>query len=182
MSKVTNFESTFKGAAAFNSDLSAWDVSNVMYMAHMFDNAVLFNTDISKWVLPEVLAMSYLFHGATSFNIDVSKWLTSTSKVTSLAGVFKTATAFNQPLTNWETSKITDLYETFYKANSFNGGKFLFIFFRQLIFLVHFNFFTISFFFSPKQMFQHGPHQRSPNLKKCLKRLLHSIRTSLNGI
>ena len=147
MSKVNNFQSTFYNAAAFNSDLSAWDVSNVMYMTHMFDNAVLFNTDISKWVLPEVLAMGYLFHGATSFNIDVSKWLTSTSKVTSLAGVFKTATAFNQPLTNWETSKITDLYETFYKANSFNGGKFLFIFFRQLIFLVHFSIFS-PFFFS----------------------------------
>jgi surface protein len=115
----------------------------------MFDNAVLFNTDISKWVLPEVVAMSYLFHGATSFNIDVSKWLTKTSKVTSLGGVFHTATAFNQPLTNWDTSKITTMYEMFYKASSFNGGK-VFVFFRQLILFGTFQFFSPYFFFSPK--------------------------------
>ena len=149
VSKVTTLFKTFHLASAFNSDLSAWDVSNVKYMTHMFDNAVLFNTDISKWVLPEVVAMSYLFHCATSFNIDVSKWLTKTSKVTSLGGVFHTATAFNQPLTNWDTSKITTMYEMFYKASSFNGGK-VFVFFRQLILFGTFQFFSPYFFFSPK--------------------------------
>ena len=33
----------------FNSDISSWDVSNVVFMNFMFSNAHSFNQDISKW-------------------------------------------------------------------------------------------------------------------------------------
>ena len=36
---VTNMQSLFEDKRYFNDDISAWDVSNVKYMAYMFFNA-----------------------------------------------------------------------------------------------------------------------------------------------
>jgi surface protein len=39
----------FEGASRFNSDLSAWNVSNVYMMQDMFKSAFSFNQDLCEW-------------------------------------------------------------------------------------------------------------------------------------
>jgi len=44
-------------AAAFNQDLSAWDVSAVATMSEMFRDAAAFNHDLSAWDVSAVATM-----------------------------------------------------------------------------------------------------------------------------
>ena len=48
----------FKDAAAFNGDLSGWDVRNVTNMWSMFGDAASFNGDLSGWDVRNVTDMS----------------------------------------------------------------------------------------------------------------------------
>ena len=47
----------FEGAAAFNGDLSGWDVRNVTDMSSMFCSAAAFNGDLSGWDVRNVTDM-----------------------------------------------------------------------------------------------------------------------------
>ena len=53
-----------------------------------------------------VVNMRAMFAG-TKFNQDISKW--DTSKVTDMSHMFSGATAFNQPLNNWDVSNVTNM-------------------------------------------------------------------------
>ena len=53
-----------------------------------------------------VVNMRAMFAG-TKFNQDISSW--NTSKVTDMSHMFSGATAFNQPLNNWDVSNVTDM-------------------------------------------------------------------------
>jgi len=77
---------TFKGAAAFNHDISSWN---------------------TRWVTE----MDFMFEGATSFNQDISTW--DVSRVEDMQGMFKDATHFigtsSQPnLENWATISLVN--------------------------------------------------------------------------
>jgi len=54
----------------------------------------------------------------TNFNQDISGW--NVSKVTNMSGMFYKATAFNQPIGDWDVSSVTDMADMFYKATAFN--------------------------------------------------------------
>ena len=64
----------FSGATSFNSDISAWDTSNVTQMQQTFFEATSFNGDISSWDISNVTDSSYMFYSATSFNQDLCAW------------------------------------------------------------------------------------------------------------
>ena len=51
----------FERAAAFNGDLSGWDVRNVTDMSAMFWDAAAFNGDLSGWDVRNVTNMSGMF-------------------------------------------------------------------------------------------------------------------------
>ena len=53
-----------------------------------------------------VVNMRAMFAG-TKFNQDISSW--NTSNVTDMSHMFSGATAFNQPLNNWDVSNVTDM-------------------------------------------------------------------------
>ena len=52
-----SFFSVFAGAAAFNCDLSAWNVGAAITTEGMFKNAATFNGDISNWKVQSVTTM-----------------------------------------------------------------------------------------------------------------------------
>ena len=74
LSSVKNMAGMFYGAANFNQDISAWNVSNVENMENMFAGAKSFNADISKWDISNVKNFKNILEGAESFNQNLSSW------------------------------------------------------------------------------------------------------------
>ena len=61
---------------------------------------------------------SSMFENAAQFNQPIGNW--DVSKVTTLDGTFAGASSFNQPLNDWDVSNVTTLNTTFLRASSFN--------------------------------------------------------------
>jgi len=53
----------FEEAAAFNQDLSTWNVGKVTNMDNMFTNAIAFNQNIDKWNISSVTRMKGMLNG-----------------------------------------------------------------------------------------------------------------------
>jgi len=90
---VTNMTDMFVYCYAFNSDISAWDVSSVTDMSYMFYVCSVFNSDISAWDVSSVTDMTQMFHNSNAFstaNYDLllNAWslLTLQPNVSFLAG------------------------------------------------------------------------------------------------
>jgi hypothetical protein len=65
--------------------------------------------------------MSLLFgavNGGATFNEDISAW--DTSGVTNMFSMFFKASAFNQPIGDWRVDKVTSMGSMFQAAKSFN--------------------------------------------------------------
>ena len=60
----------FTGATNFTSDLSGWDVSNVVNMWGTFMNATSFDSDLSSWNVASVTTFENTFNntGISYFN------------------------------------------------------------------------------------------------------------------
>ncbi|XRB11502.1 EF-hand domain-containing protein [Pseudoscourfieldia marina] len=121
-------------------DISSWDVSKVTDMSNMFKGAKFddgdwinawdisnkkvqgmfdgsnFNKDISNWKFPT--NMKGMFEGASAFNQPIGNW--DVSKVTDMSNMFYGASAFNQPIGNWDVSKVTNMEYVFDGASAFN--------------------------------------------------------------
>ena len=118
MSAVIKMTATFNSAAAFNQDLSKWDVSKVTDMWAMFSGASAFNQDLAKWDVSAVDDMGDMFMDAAVFDQDLSTW--DVSKVTNMMGMFREASAFNQDLSKWDVSAVIYMAQMFYLAPAFN--------------------------------------------------------------
>jgi len=121
---VTDMSSMFNNATAFNQTISNLDTSNVTTMYQMFRYTSAFNNGdlLNQSNIPLVLNTSNVsnFGGMfsySSFNQDISSF--NTSNATSLAAMFYSATAFNQPLNTFNTSSVRDLSYVFF-ASPFN--------------------------------------------------------------
>ena len=74
LSGVDDTDSMFRGAAAFDGDLSGWDVSHVTDMGSMFYGASSFNGSISSWDVSQVTTMNNMFDSADSFQQNLGEW------------------------------------------------------------------------------------------------------------
>ena len=116
--EVTDMDSMFRDAAAFNGDLSSWNVSQVTTMNGMFRDADAFNGDVSSWNVSQVIGMNSTFRDADAFNGNLSSW--NVSQVTGMDSMFYRAAAFNWDLSSWNVSQVTRMYGMFWSATSFN--------------------------------------------------------------
>ena len=153
VSRVTDFSKTFqpnrhgKPTYKFCPDLSSWDVSNATTMSHMFRSCIYFNGDLSRWDTGNVKNFDYMFQHAlalkrdghlcswntssavsmqgmfcdcANFQEDISGW--DTSNVTNMAVMFNGAVSFNCSLNSWNTSRVVTMKGMFLEAHNFNGN------------------------------------------------------------
>jgi len=114
-----SFASMFAGTAKFDGDISNWNVSSVTNMSLMFDRALVFNSDISSWDVSSVSNMSSMFSSAILFNQPLS-WGAKTAKVTTTVQMFYNTSAFNQDISGWDVSSVTNMSGMFMEARAFN--------------------------------------------------------------
>jgi len=128
--KVTNFNSMFSNATAFNNGGSSmpWTTGGgigdgvtgvVITMANMFNTATAFNADISAWDTSKVLTMTGLFAGAIIFNRDISEW--NVLGVTSFNSMISGAPVFVAPIQYWNVGSAT-YNNMFLNATAFNAA------------------------------------------------------------
>jgi surface protein len=144
---VTNMQSMFREACAFNQDLSNWNTAAVTKMHYMFYQASSFNHDLSNWNTGAVTDMAYMFRGASAFNQELcwslKEGVDQTGSFDGSGGSFgcrfkpedkaelqdaitawiadPTAAAINYgPIKAWDTSLITDMSSLFGSRSSFN--------------------------------------------------------------
>ena len=169
---VTNMSSMFQNAQNFNQDLSAWDVSNVQeywdfdaetpswtlpkpnfispfYLdangitvkakegtpigakgllngveytvvdKYMLSNRIRNGEDVTKVCTSRVEYMDGgMFYDAQYFNQDISSW--DVSNVTDMSSMFSYARTFNQDLSAWDVSNVITMNDMFYETESFN--------------------------------------------------------------
>jgi len=132
MSHVTGMHSMFKGAVAFNNGGVALDwtdlgtaAGNDLGMNNMFENNQAFNQDISSWNMSHVTGMHSMFKNAGAFNnggvaLDWTDLGTAANNTLGMTEMFESAVSFNQPLSTWNVTRVTEMNELFYLATSFD--------------------------------------------------------------
>jgi surface protein len=142
--KVEDFSGLFLDAISFNKYIGDWDTSSVIQMQQTFKRAFSFNTDISKWDTSSVKTMRGMFSCTpyksesssgeqeilvgdelvpstslvSNFNQNISNW--DTSNVTDMALMFDHTQKFNKRIGSWDTSRVTNMIGMFQGAISFN--------------------------------------------------------------
>jgi len=108
---ATDVTSMFEGAAAFNEDISSWDVTRITTYTNMFKDASSFNRDIRIWAMPIATTganLANMFVGASNFQQNLCDWnfhlaaaagtvtpMFSSTKCPNPNGVFNAATTTN---------------------------------------------------------------------------------------
>jgi surface protein len=109
VSTITNMESMFYEAVAFDQPINSWNVSNVTTMENMF-RETSFNQALNNWNVGNVETMKGMFSYNNDFNQSLNTW--NVSRVTNMEELFE-STTFNQPLHNWDVSNVENMKRMF---------------------------------------------------------------------
>ena len=105
-------------AGAVNGDTGVLDgVTYTVVNLTALNSMIRNGDDVTKVCTTPITDMSYML-GNTSFNQDISSW--DVSRVTDMSSMFYGATAFNQDISSWDVSKVTNMESMFYNATAFN--------------------------------------------------------------
>jgi len=117
VSNVQSFKSMFSwlDSVDININISSWDISGAYDLSYMFYYALNFSEDISSWDISHATNMKYML-SYTSFNSPVSNWnnkFAQNSASVDLTGLFSNTRVFNQPVNDWDISKVTSIKQLF---------------------------------------------------------------------
>ena len=118
----SNMQRAFYGATTM--DVTATDspnLSNVTDFLYMFlDCSALTNANgsMANWTFTsdptKSISMSTMFQSATLFNQNISAW--NMTRVTNTSAMFYAASAFNQDISSWDVSNVTTMSNMFYST------------------------------------------------------------------
>ena len=95
--------------------------STVTVMSDAFRGASSFNSpNVTKWNTANITDFNRVFFSASSFNQPIGNWNISKVNPTGFTSLFYNATSFNQNVNNWDVSRVTNLSTIFRNATSFN--------------------------------------------------------------
>jgi len=100
------------------TDVLSWD-NSLVGLSHAFE-ACPNLISVPEFLPNRVSDLSYMFFvytGGSSFNQDLSTW--DTSNVSNMKCMFYGATSFNRDLSTWDTSNVTNMTSMFSRASSF---------------------------------------------------------------
>ena len=101
------------------SDLNPYPYNNPMQSMFNGCSSLTIVPSINSWSMPSgVKKINNMFQGATSFNQDLSDW--DVSHITDMRNLFQGATSFNGDITGWDVSSVTDMSNMFDGATLFN--------------------------------------------------------------
>lgn len=126
LGKCSDFVFTFRNNPSFNQPVGGWTLGTLVSsfdMAGMFRDATAFNQNVGTWDMSKCSRIgaptSGMFLGATSFNnggsSDINTWDITGLTEFSLRNVFNGCINFDQPLSNWDVTNVTN-------ANGFLEG------------------------------------------------------------
>ena len=136
---VTTMASMFNLAYYFNQNISNWNVSNVASMTLMFAGGDLLakstfnNGQLAgssgqplNWTASKCTIFTSMFAYTAGFNQPVPTLVdTSTlpSANSAMVNMFNSASVFNQNVSTWNTTNVTNMTAVFQRASVFNNGQ-----------------------------------------------------------
>jgi hypothetical protein len=135
--KLDAFYDAESEAAAFRLEAGNpffWDTSELTSLGTGLQNrTTAYQPDVRNFNVGKMTKLDGVFSGSTTFNGVLSTWESvlpgvlrgsSTLKnITSMIETFKGAESFNQNISNWNMSGVTDVTSMFQGAEKFNNGK-----------------------------------------------------------
>ena len=122
LGNVTVFNFMFLGATSFNQNLNSWIINTTadVSMSSMFEGATSYDQPVNSWDVSRVIDFSSMFEGASSFNSAINWTTLGNTADIDMSYMFSDAVAFNQPLNNWDVSRVTNMSYMFSYASSFD--------------------------------------------------------------
>ena len=127
---IRSLEGAFMGTTKFNQDLSGWSLAIVTNMNFMFQDALAFNNKIDASSLAKSLSSSFVsvrkMFSQSYIDVDPAwkfEYLISAFRILEYKELFKDESKivkFNQPLSSWQVSKVTDMQGMFQLNTRFN--------------------------------------------------------------
>lgn len=119
---VTSMRDMFRSCDAFNQPIAAWDVSSVTTMDGMLMDCDAFNQSLAGWDVSACTTFEDFLRQAYEFNGSVAGWTLNTLTPVSMKYMFKGCWKFNQSLSSWDVSQVTNFSYFLFDAIIFNGS------------------------------------------------------------